>query len=566
VRFFAAVLLALCVSAQEAPPPSTTPAQPAPAPQAAPQAANIDDEFTRFVFFGKKFADLGDHASAYEQFAKADALKPDQPAVLYDMAVVLARAGRYSESQVKVDRYLQLFPSGEEKPNVARLQLDLEFQRELQKKRQADQEYADLFNRGKFLYARGELPEALKIFQQAGQLRAADPAAVYNEAVVYEKLGDYAKAIERFRRYAEVEGDLDRRGNIDERIYGLQHELDDMRTKIVCAFCGRKLPAGATWCERCWHGPYLVKSAVWNTRPCVEGASATRTTYFSDARFNSNDVLPCLWKNGSMLDSLRYTPSRQRAIQDARRAEGWTYAGDVLQGWSDKQGNQIHYTQGADYLERTTAAGGEILTYAAHADANAQGGGWVLDRESLVVDAQRYVNHYTYDAAGRIAQQQTEYQNTAACNHLITVTADYTYSADDLMSVTFNGGYEGFPAEGAPKTQWQATVTYDYDDKARVSKEELAVTSFTKTYQQKPQGALRDDISRVFTGMRVKKPLDTLQRSGDLCATSGNLLLSNPIDLRPFYAMSPNLAIALQNGVTRAVVTFTYPDSFGMKK
>jgi hypothetical protein len=56
-----------------------------------------------------------------------------------------------------------------------------------------------------------------------------------------------------------------------------------------------------------------------------------------------------------------------------------------------------------------------------------------------------------------------------------------------------------------------------------------------------------------------------VQRVGDLCATSGTLNLGNAVDLRPFYAMSPNLAIALQNGITKAVVTFTYPDGYSVK-
>jgi tetratricopeptide (TPR) repeat protein len=545
------------LSAQEVPP--ATPEQ----TEATATAAATEDEFTKAVYFGRKFADLGEHGSAYEQFAKADALRPDQPAVLYDMAVVLTRGGRYSEAQVKADRYLQLFPDGAEKALIAKLQLELGFQRELQKKRQSDQEYADLFNRAKFLYGRGELSDALGLFQQAEQLRADDPAAVFNEAVVLEKMGDYGKAIERFRRYAELEGDIGRRGAIDERIYGLQHELDDMRTMIVCPFCGHKLPAGATWCERCWHGPYLVKSAVWNSRPCVEGASATRATYFSDGRFNNNDILPCIIKGGTMRESLRYSPSRQRAIQDARKAEGWAYAGDVIQGWSDKQGNQIHYAQGQDYLEKVTSSGGEILSYAAHAGG---AGVWLLDGEDLIVDAQRYVNHYLYDTDGRVLQQQTTYRNTAACNHIIGVTADFTYSAGDLMSVSLKGGYDGYPAEGSPKTEWQAAVTYTYDDKARVAKEELAVTSFTKIYQQKPNGALRDDINHLFTGMRIKKPIDAVVRTGDRCGTSGTTLLTNQIDLRPFYVLSPNLAIVLQNGVSKAVVTFTYPDSYTLGK
>ncbi|MFP5247146.1 MAG: tetratricopeptide repeat protein, partial [Thermoanaerobaculia bacterium] len=330
MRLVLALLLAFSAFAQEVAPP--------------PPAANVDEEFNRAVYFGKKFAEREDYASAYEHLAKADALKPDQPAVLYNMGVVLARAGRYSEAQVKVDRYLQLFPDGPEKANVTKLQLELEFQRELQKKKQTDQEYVDLLNRAKFLYGRVELADALKLYQQAEQLRPTDPAPVFNQALIYEKQLDYPKAIERFRRYAELEADLQAKASIDERVYELQREVNDMQTKIVCSFCGRKLPAEATWCERCWHGPYLVKSAVWNSRPCRDGASATRATYFSDGRFNRNDVLPCLYKGASLLESLRYSPSRQKDIQNARKAEGWTYAGDVLQGWADKAGNSIRFT------------------------------------------------------------------------------------------------------------------------------------------------------------------------------------------------------------------------------
>src|SRR5207248_4027782 len=156
------------------PPGAAAPHQPAPAetgqagaatPPAQTQtptgaAALHTEEFTKAVIFGKKFYDLHDYASAYDQFAKADALQPDNPAVLYNMAAVLAKAGRYSEAQAKVDRYLQLFPAGNERATVQKLQLELEFQRELQKKRQADESYLDLFNRGKFLYTKNDFDGA----------------------------------------------------------------------------------------------------------------------------------------------------------------------------------------------------------------------------------------------------------------------------------------------------------------------------------------------------------------------------------------------------------------------
>lgn len=523
---------------------------------AAQAPAAAEEEFGKAVYFGRKFADLGEHASAYEQFAKADAIHPDQPAVLYNMAVVLARAGRYAEAQVKADRYRQLFPEGAEAPLIGRLQLELEFQREFQKKRQADQEYADIFNRGRFLYGGGDLEGALALFTQAEQLRPDDAGAVFNQAVIFEKRGDLTRAIERFRRYGELERDQASQSAASERVFALQREVEEMRTRIVCSFCGHKLPAGATWCERCWHGPYDVKSPAWNARTCADGATATRATYFSDERFNRNDVLPCLFAGGTMLESLRYSPARQRAIQDARKAEGWSYDGEVLEGWRDRQGNQIRFLQGSDRLEAVTSSiGGEILTYDAHEVSK---GIWLLDREDLVVDGKRYTNFYTFDGAGHIVQQRVEYQNEAACDHLIAITANYAYEKDLLRSVTLNGGYEGFAVEGSPKTEWNATIAYSYDEAMRLSREELVVTSFNKTYMQRAQGEMRDEIARIYPTMRVKRPLETVLRQGDLCATSGNLLLANPIDLRPFYVLTPNLATTLQNGVTKAVVTFTY--------
>ena len=519
------------------------------------QAPGVDEEFEKAVFFGRKFADLGEYGSAYEQYAKADALKPDQPAVLYNMAVVLARGARYAEAQVKADRYVQLFPDGAEKANVARLQLELEFQRELQKKRQADQDYADVFNRARFTYAQGELDAALRLFQDAERMRPSDPAPAYNQAVILEKQGNLEKAIERFRRYSELEGDLEARARADARVFALQRELDDTRTKIVCSFCGRKLPIPTgntpTWCERCWHGPYAVKSPVWNARSCAPGASATRAT-FADQRFHRNDVLPCLWERGSMLESLRYSAARQREIQNARKAEGWTYAGDTIQG-----NGELRFVQGPQHLEKiVSASGGEVLTYVAHAEGE---GMWLLDREDLVIDAVRYTSRYAYDASGRIAQQTVDYQNTAACNHLISMTADYAYQGEALQSATIQGGYDGFAAEGAPRVDWQAKVTYAYDDRGRLTSEELAVVSHAKTYTVRPEGELRDEVNRVYPGMRVKRPIENLQRIGDVCAVQGATLLTNPIDLRPFYPLSPNLAVQLPTGVTRALVTFTYP-------
>ena len=69
----------------------------------------------------------------------------------------------------------------------------------------------------------------------------------------------------------------------------------------------------------------------------------------------------------------------------------------------------------------------------------------------------------------------------------------------------------------------------------------------------------------LYPDMRVRKPIEKIQNTGDRCGLAGATILSNPVDLRPFYAFSPNLAIALGNGVTRATVSFTYPDSYRVR-
>jgi tetratricopeptide (TPR) repeat protein len=458
-----------------------------------------NDDFAKAVFFGQKYFAMKDYTAAYAQFAKADQLQPDVAGVLYDMALTLAKAGRVSEAQTRIDRYNQLYPNGAEKPLIAKLQLELEFQRELQKKREAEEQYAELFTRGRFLYQKGDLDAAMKLFQEAEQQRPADPAAVFNEAVILEKHGDFANAAERFRRAGD-----------EERALGLEHEVEEMKTKIVCPFCGLRLPLGAMWCPRCWHGPYA------NARACSGGA--TRTSFYADDRLAKTETLSCV-----PFDDLHYTPAKQKQIQDARKRKGWTYDGEILTGPG--------LVQGADYLER---AG--ILTYQAHKAGDV----WLLDREELVLDGQTYTSRYTYDAQNRIARQDVAYVNNAACGHLIDMAAEVTPAG-----VVFHGGYDGFAAEGAPHVAWQAELKGN----------QLAVTSFTKEYTQKPQGNLRDEVSALYPTMRVKRPIENVARTGDLCAKSGATLLGDPIDLRPFYAIAPNFAMQLPFGVTKVTVT-----------
>jgi tetratricopeptide (TPR) repeat protein len=392
-------------------------------------AAQPDDDFAKVdrLFAAKDFG------GAYAQLARIERDQPDAPALLYDMALTLAKAGRFTEAQSRLDRYAQLYPDGAEKPLAAKLRVELDFQREMQKKREVEQQYAELFSRGRFLYERGELDAALRLFQDAEQQHPNDPAAAFNQAVILENRGDAAKAEERFHRYAELSGET------------MERHVDDLKTKLLCPFCGLRLAAGATWCPRCWH---LARNAP------------------------------------------RYSPARQRQIEEARKSEGWTYDGEILTGRG--------LMQGPDYLVRAGVA-----AYEAH---NA-GGVWLLDREELVLDGLVYAVRYTFDAENRIAREDATYVNDAACHHLIAMSWDGT---------AIKGGYDGFAAEGAPHVEW--VLLND------------SVPSIIKEYTQKPFGALREEIAALYPNMRIKQPMKV---ANDFCAAG----LENKIDVRPFYAV-----------------------------
>lgn len=518
----------------------------------AQETAAQSEEFKKAMYFAKSFFEMSQFADAYEYFVRADAIQPDQPTVLYDMALVLAKTGRYSEAQVKVDRYKQLYPAGAERSLVDQLQLKLEFQRELQRKRQENQEYTDLFTKGRFLYGKNDLDAALKLFQEAEQRRASEPAALYDQGLVYEKLGDFARAAERYRRYLELETDSEQKGTLDQHIVNLEGELEEMGTKLVCSFCGHRIERGATWCHRCWHGPYTTAPA--SAQACVPGSSATRALFFAGDRFFRNETLSCV-VGGPIGEALRYSPSRQRSIQDARKAEGWIFNGEIIQGWRGRDGEEIRYAQGAEYLERIDSpATGEILTFSAHK----LGTQWALDREETLIDGQKFVSRYTFDGNGHIQQQEVEFQNASGCNHLVSMTADFTWQGDRMTAATIRGGYDGFVTEGSPRTDWQVNVVNAFDDAGRIAKEDLVVATFTKTYAAKPQGPERDVVNTLYPSMRVRKPMTDMIRTGDLCGVSNGRTLSNAIDLRPFMVAMPDLAMALPNGVAHVTVTHVY--------
>src|ERR1051325_9781472 len=104
------------------------------------------------------------------------------------------------------------------------------------------------------------------------------------------------------------------------------------------------------------------------------------------------------------------------------------------------------------------------------------------------------------------------------------MTADVTYANELTSAIKISGGYEGTVVEGAPSTSWMANVAYAYDASSRPAKEDLTVTAFSKTYKQKPYGAERDEVNKLYDRMRVGRPIENILAPGDRCATSGTTI------------------------------------------
>lgn len=522
------------------------------------ETIEVSDEFVRAAKFATKYFELGELSAAYERLQEANSMIPNHPAILYNTAVVLVNLGRYAEAEEKIKTYLSLYPEGDEAAAVKNLQIDLEFQRDLQKKQQANQSYIELFNRAKFAYEEGDYRHALDLFQQAEQLRPEDASAIYDQALAQEAMGNYEKATERLRQYLAVNRNGSQKAEIDRKIFQLESEIDSRRTSFVCPFCGLRLPIGAMWCYRCWHGPYLLESPRFNTLACGAGASATRTSFYMDDRLAKNETLECRLDEANFLEQVRYSKGRQRAIQQARKAEGWSYDGEIIRAL-EQDGEIVVELVQEDYLEHLLSkVSGDALAYSAHERGERD---WLLDREEIVIDGQTYVKHYEYDSRGRITTERVRYQNDSACGHVIETTATYIWQGDRLDRVAFQGGNEGFTLEGKPKTAWTASLTWVYDDLGRTTKETFEITSYQKTYTERPRGPMRKDVKRMYPQYRPGRPTDIL-RKGDLCAIVGNRYVGNAIDLRPFHSISPNLAVLIPFGVVKISVDYTYPAEF----
>lgn len=525
----------------------------------SPEAVSDEEreQFVRSARFASRYHQIGDLESSLEQLQAADAIVPDHPAILHNLAVVYLQTGRYREAQDQIGRYLDLYPRGAHADQMMSMQIDLDFQKDLQSRVEKTQSYIELVNRASFEFEQGDYESALEKFQQAEELDPEDPAPVFNQAVALEAMGDYQGAREKLRRFLAISSTPDMRSEADRRIFMLEQEISARRADLVCAFCGWRLTPGQYWCPRCWHGPYLAQEARFNTRPCGVGASATRASYYRDGRVALNEPLACLYQGENMLEALRYSRIRQRAIQQERQSDGWSYEDDVIVALEDG-GEEVVELEQRDYLRYLVAeSSGVALQYG----ADQIGDVFYLLDEDLSIDGRFYRKHYTYDASGRIVREDVSYRAVSNCGHFVQMSADYVYEGERLARVDLSGEIKGFSYEGHPATSWRGPLVFNYDSSGRVTSEVFTVEEFTKVVTERPERKWDRLFDRVYPGWRRNRPIELVNRA-DYCGVEGSRLVSNRIDLRPFYSISPSMAMVLENGVARVEVTYTYPSGF----
>lgn len=509
------------------------------------------EEFATAFDFGSRFFEAGDFAAALTFFENADSVMRDQPATLFNVALVLVRLERYDEAQQRLNRFVQLYPQSPHGDSVKKLQREIQFAVEVRKRERRDSEYRRLFNRGLLLNEKGDRREALDAFRQAEQLNAGDPPLLFNMAAIHEAEGDVERAVALYKSYVATEPD--NRSDVDRVIFELENEIVDKRTKVMCPFCGEKLPAGAHWCHRCWHGPYELDGAL-AARACGNRATITRTATDVAGKVRSREVLACMYSASSMNAFVQYGRQRQQAVWKLREAEGWSRTGGALASRARAGVPELRLEQTTFLSSVELLPAGERFEFAAHQTAD---GIWLLDREPYADGDQIFDKRYVYDSLGRIASEQVTYESDR-CHHVISFTATYTYGDYGVTSAIVRGSYDGARSEGAPHVQWEATVSRQFHLSGRLLKEEVQVGTYQKTWMSKPSGPVGTQVRAIYPGLKPKRAMD-VRAIGDLCGQSGSERLEEPIDLRSLYTLSPALAVRLAPGVTRVAVDYASP-------
>jgi tetratricopeptide (TPR) repeat protein len=165
-------------------------------PQQRAQAAQLASEADNAVI-------LGDYERAQELLARAAELDPTTPDVAYTHARVLETLGRTQESMLEYCRTIAL---GAEAASLedARARLDA---LDAELRAQISPTARGRFSDGLARATTGLYPQAVQAFTDALQERPDWPEALYNRAVVLERMGRTQESLVDYRRYLQLRPD-----------------------------------------------------------------------------------------------------------------------------------------------------------------------------------------------------------------------------------------------------------------------------------------------------------------------------------------------------------------------
>jgi PEGA domain-containing protein/tetratricopeptide repeat protein len=125
---------------------------------------------------------------------------------------------------------------------------------------ESTQKMREAFEKGQDLYEQRNYPEAARKFREAYDIRPA-ASLLYNEAVCYEKLKDYGKAANLFKRYLDESKNARDRKDVERRIAALENEVSPKPRNPKAPPGEKQAPTLAEVGESQTRGVFLIESA-----------------------------------------------------------------------------------------------------------------------------------------------------------------------------------------------------------------------------------------------------------------------------------------------------------------
>jgi tetratricopeptide (TPR) repeat protein len=171
---------------------------------------------------GRNYYRAGKYVEALEEFKKAYRLEP-RAALSYNIARSHERLSQWEDAINAYERYVKEATDPRDKAEA----LD---KIELLKKKlgpdasSPDARYEARIQEGRKAFSRGDYEAAIEEFKAAFDIRPK-PAALFNIAKSYEKMGRYEESIDHFQQYLDLDPTATDRADVEETIKRLQKSI-----------------------------------------------------------------------------------------------------------------------------------------------------------------------------------------------------------------------------------------------------------------------------------------------------------------------------------------------------